>query len=91
MCIFSFCYVKSIQLLLKPQTVKLLFNKSDICNSQGCTKSYHNSEKPPEAERPPVNKSNSEEVIEYKAPQAPVFESLERPPFESPMVSIIKV
>lgn len=72
-------------------TVELQFSKTDIYNSQGCTKSFHNSEKPPEAERPPVNKSKSDEVIEYKAPQAPVFESLERPPFESPMVSITEV
>jgi cysteine/histidine-rich domain-containing protein len=73
---------------LKSQIVELKFNRSDVCNSQGCTKSYHSNEKPPEAERPPVNKSNSDEVIEYKTPQPPVFEPLERPPFESPLVSV---
>ncbi|PNF28624.1 Cysteine and histidine-rich domain-containing protein [Cryptotermes secundus] len=61
---------------------------TEFLNIKGCTKSFHNSEKPPEAERPPVSKSKSDEVIEYKAPQAPVFESLERPPFESPMVEL---
>jgi cysteine/histidine-rich domain-containing protein len=61
-----------------------------IYNSQGCTKSYHNNEKPPEAERPAVDKSKSDEIIEYKAPEAPVVEALERPPFESSLVSIRK-
>ena len=62
--------------------------KEYICNSQGCTKSYHSNEKPPEAERPAVDKSKSDEVIEYAVPQAPVGEALERPPFESSLVSI---
>jgi cysteine/histidine-rich domain-containing protein len=66
-------------------------NRNYVYNSQGCTKSYHSNEKPPEAERPPVNESNSAEVIEYKTPQAPVFEPLERPPFESPLVSVKNV
>lgn len=72
---------------MKPQIVSE-YIRSDDCNFQGCTKSYHSNEKPPEAERPPVDKSRSDEVIEYKAPQAPVFESLERPPFETSLVSI---
>jgi hypothetical protein len=58
-----------------------------VCYSQGCTKSFHSNEKPPEAERPAVDKSKCDEVIEYKAPQVPVVEALERPPFESSLVS----
>jgi hypothetical protein len=61
-----------------------------ICNSQGCTKSYHSNEKPPEAERPVVDTLKPDEVIEYNPPQALVVEALERPPFESSLVSITK-
>ncbi|KDR20463.1 Cysteine and histidine-rich domain-containing protein 1, partial [Zootermopsis nevadensis] len=61
---------------------------TEFLNIEGCTKSYHSNERPPEAERSPVDKSKSNEVIEYKSPQAHVFEALERPPFESSLVNL---
>lgn len=44
--------------------------------------------KPPEPERPAVDKSKADEVVEYKAPPAPVIQALERPAFDSPLVRV---
>lgn len=52
---------------------------------QGCTVSFHNSVKPPEPEKPVVDKSLADEVIEVKAPK-PVVNKIKRPPFETPLV-----
>lgn len=41
--------------------------------------------KPPEPEKPVVDKSKADEVIEYKAPVPVVASTLERPPFDSPL------
>ncbi|XP_069697977.1 cysteine and histidine-rich domain-containing protein morgana isoform X2 [Periplaneta americana] len=61
---------------------------TEFLNIKGCTKSYHSNVKPPEPERPPVDKSKSDEVIEYKAPQPTVVEVLERPSFETALVQL---
>lgn len=55
---------------------------------QGCTRSVHNSEKPIEPEKPEVDKSKANEIIEYKAPEPLKPSSLERPPFDSPLVKL---
>ena len=48
----------------------------------------HNSVKPVEPEKPQVDKSKTDEVIVYQAPQ-PVKQSLlERPPFDSTLVRL---
>ncbi|XP_014276642.1 cysteine and histidine-rich domain-containing protein morgana [Halyomorpha halys] len=58
---------------------------TEFLNIKGCTVSFHNNVKPPEPEKPVVDKSLADEVIEVKAP-APVVNKIKRPPFETPLV-----
>lgn len=61
---------------------------TEFLNIKGCTRSFHSNVKPPEPEKPVVDKSKADEIIEYKAPKELVRESLERPPYESKLVSL---
>lgn len=59
---------------------------TEFLNIKGCSKSYHSNVKPAEPEKPPVDKTKSDEVIEYVAPRPPETPALERPPFDTPLV-----
>ncbi|CAG5073332.1 Similar to CHORD: Cysteine and histidine-rich domain-containing protein (Drosophila melanogaster) [Cotesia congregata] len=56
---------------------------TEFLNIKGCTKSEHSNEKPPEPEKPAVDKSKAAEVIEYRAP-VNTEPTIERPPFDTP-------
>ncbi|CAG2057053.1 unnamed protein product, partial [Timema podura] len=56
--------------------------------STGCTKSFHSNIKPPEPEKPVVDKTEADKVIEVKAPRVPLAQSLERPAFTTPLVQL---
>lgn len=58
---------------------------TEFLNIRGCSKSFHNSEKPPEPVKPVVDKATAHEVIEVRPP---VKESLERPPLNTPLVEV---
>ncbi|CAH1404216.1 unnamed protein product [Nezara viridula] len=58
---------------------------TEFLNIKGCTLSFHNNVKPPEPEKPVVDKSLADEVIEVKAP-VPIVNRIKRPPFETPLV-----
>lgn len=55
---------------------------TEFLNIKGCTKSFHSNEKPPEPEKPAVDKSKVDEIIEYCTPTSNVV-SLERPSFNT--------
>jgi cysteine/histidine-rich domain-containing protein len=55
---------------------------------QGCVRSAHNNVKPVEPEKVEIDKTLTDEVIEYKAPQPLKPSLLERPPFDSPLVKL---
>lgn len=59
---------------------------TEFLNIKGCTLSKHSNEKPPEPEKPEKNTVPDTEVIEVKPIVAP---RLKRPPFDSPMVSLL--
>ncbi|XP_063237847.1 cysteine and histidine-rich domain-containing protein morgana isoform X2 [Bacillus rossius redtenbacheri] len=61
---------------------------TEFLNIKGCTRSYHSDVKPPEPERPVVDKSTADEVIEVKAPRQPVPEPLARSSFDTPLVTL---
>lgn len=54
---------------------------TEFLNIKGCTKSPHSNIKPPEPEKPLVNKSKANEVVEVVV--KPLLPSLERPAFDS--------
>nr|CAD7266687.1 unnamed protein product [Timema shepardi] len=54
----------------------------------GCTKSFHSNIKPPEPEKPVVDKSEVNKVIEVKTPREPLAQSLVRPAFTTPLVQL---
>ncbi|KAK9506189.1 hypothetical protein O3M35_008170 [Rhynocoris fuscipes] len=61
---------------------------TEFLNIKGCTVSFHSNVKPPEPPKPEVDKSISEnEVIEYTALK-PIVASLERPPFDTPLIDL---
>ncbi|XP_067011194.1 cysteine and histidine-rich domain-containing protein morgana [Anabrus simplex] len=60
---------------------------TEFLNIKGCTKSFHSNEKPPEPEKPVVDKSKADEVIEYKAPE-PTPKALTRPSFDTPLTEL---
>ncbi|XP_054003684.1 cysteine and histidine-rich domain-containing protein morgana [Hylaeus anthracinus] len=60
---------------------------TEFLNIKGCTKSQHSNIKPPELEKPVVDKSKSNEVIKVTAPLNN-GSALERPPFDTPQVII---
>ncbi|KAF7992793.1 hypothetical protein HCN44_005137 [Aphidius gifuensis] len=55
---------------------------TEFLNIKGCTKSFHSNEKPPEPEKPIVDKTKVDEVIEYRAPTSN-FVGLKRPSFDT--------
>uniref|UniRef100_A0A0A9W051 Cysteine and histidine-rich domain-containing protein n=1 Tax=Lygus hesperus TaxID=30085 RepID=A0A0A9W051_LYGHE len=61
---------------------------TEFLNIKGCTVSKHSNVKPPEPEKPKIDKSLEEEVIEYRAPTAPEPKPLERPPYDTPMAKM---
>ncbi|KAL0281418.1 UNVERIFIED_CONTAM: hypothetical protein PYX00_002409 [Menopon gallinae] len=60
---------------------------TEFLNIKGCARSFHSNVKPPEPEKPKVEKTKSDEVYEYVAP-TPKVSTLERPPFDSPLVRL---
>lgn len=66
----------------------LLLSNCALLLFQGCTKSFHSNVAPKQPEKPVVDKSKVDEVIEYRAPK-PITESTgTRPPLDSPLVSL---
>ncbi|XP_046391958.1 cysteine and histidine-rich domain-containing protein morgana [Ischnura elegans] len=61
---------------------------TEFLNIKGCHTSFHSNVKPPEPEKPVVDKSKADEVIEYKAPQPLMRPSLKRPPLDAPLVEL---
>lgn len=61
---------------------------TEFLNIKGCTKSCHSNVKPIEAEKPSTDKSKSSEVIEVIAQPISNGPGLERPPFDSPQITL---
>nr|CAD7413437.1 unnamed protein product [Timema poppensis] len=61
---------------------------TEFLNIRGCTKSFHSNIKPPEPEKPVVDKSEVNKVIEVKTPREPLAQSLVRPAFTTPLVQL---
>nr|CAD7402949.1 unnamed protein product [Timema cristinae] len=61
---------------------------TEFLNIRGCTKSFHSNIKPPEPEKPVVDKSEVNKVIEVKTAREPLAQSLERPAFTTPLVQL---
>lgn len=59
---------------------------TEFLNIKGCTKGPHNNVKPPEAEKPKVEKSKQDEVIVYEAPKRQ--ERLPRPSVDAPVTAL---
>ncbi|XP_049804118.1 cysteine and histidine-rich domain-containing protein morgana [Schistocerca nitens] len=59
---------------------------TEFLNIKGCTRSFHNNVKPPEPEKPIVDKSKADEVVVYNAPKPVAPPVLERPSFDTPLV-----
>uniref|UniRef100_A0A1B6GUF1 CHORD domain-containing protein n=1 Tax=Cuerna arida TaxID=1464854 RepID=A0A1B6GUF1_9HEMI len=61
---------------------------TEFLNIKGCTTSFHSNEKPEEPQKPVVDKSKADEVIEYRAPK-PITEVADiRPSFDSPLTTV---
>lgn len=58
---------------------------TEFLNIRGCSSSFHSNEKPPEPEKPVVDKSKADEVIVVRPP---VQESLPRPPLTTPLTTL---
>ncbi|KAG8225475.1 hypothetical protein J437_LFUL004476 [Ladona fulva] len=61
---------------------------TEFLNIKGCERGFHSNVKPPEPEKPAVDRSKADEVIEYRAPLPLVHKSLKRPPLDTPMVEL---
>lgn len=61
---------------------------TEFLNIKGCVKSYHSNIKPAEPEKPVVDKSKWNEIIEVIAQPLSNGSALERPPFETPQVNL---
>ncbi|XP_012152858.1 cysteine and histidine rich domain containing protein [Megachile rotundata] len=61
---------------------------TEFLNIKGCTKSCHSNVKPPEPEKPAVDKSKTNEIIEVTAQPLNNGPVLERPPFDAPQVTL---
>ncbi|XP_078037174.1 cysteine and histidine rich domain containing protein [Augochlora pura] len=61
---------------------------TEFLNIKGCTKSCHSNIKPPEPEKPAVDKSKAKEVVEVIAQPINNGPSLKRPPFDTPQVTL---
>uniref|UniRef100_A0A0C9RBB5 CHORD protein n=1 Tax=Fopius arisanus TaxID=64838 RepID=A0A0C9RBB5_9HYME len=58
---------------------------TEFLSIKGCTLSKHSNIKPPEPEKPVKNEDDKNVVVEVRAP---IRESMQRPPIESPMTTI---
>uniref|UniRef100_A0AAR5Q5P6 Cysteine and histidine-rich domain-containing protein n=1 Tax=Dendroctonus ponderosae TaxID=77166 RepID=A0AAR5Q5P6_DENPD len=58
---------------------------TEFLNIKGCTVSQHSNVKPPEPEKPNIQEIASSKIVEVKPI---VVSSLERPPFETPLILI---
>ncbi|KOC69964.1 Cysteine and histidine-rich domain-containing protein [Habropoda laboriosa] len=61
---------------------------TEFLNIKGCTKSCHSNVKPPEPEKPAVDKSKSSETVEVIAQSLNNGPALERPPFNTPQITL---
>ncbi|XP_024938126.1 cysteine and histidine-rich domain-containing protein isoform X2 [Cephus cinctus] len=61
---------------------------TEFLNIKGCTKSGHSNEKPLEPEKPAVDKSKANEIIQVTAQPLNNGPSLARPAFDSPQVTL---
>ncbi|KAK6645104.1 hypothetical protein RUM43_001380 [Polyplax serrata] len=61
---------------------------TEFLNIKGCTIACHSNVKPPQPEKPEVDKSKAKEVVVCKAP-LPKVSTLERPPFNTPLVKMV--
>ncbi|XP_026668314.1 cysteine and histidine-rich domain-containing protein isoform X3 [Ceratina calcarata] len=61
---------------------------TEFLNIKGCTKSFHSNVKPPEPEKPAVDKSKANEVIKVIAKPLMDGPILQRPPFETSQVTL---
>lgn len=60
---------------------------TEFLNIKGCTLSYHSNVKPPEPEKPAVDKSTANEIIEVQIKEK-VIPEIKRPPFDTPLVRL---
>lgn len=61
---------------------------TEFLNIKGCTKSCHSNIKPPEPEKPAIDKSKANEIIEVTAQPLNNGPVLKRPPFDAPQVTL---
>ncbi|CAK9820814.1 Cysteine and histidine-rich domain-containing protein morgana [Anthophora plagiata] len=61
---------------------------TEFLNIKGCTKSCHTNIKPPEPEKPAIDKSKSNEIVEVIAQPLNSVPMLERPPFNTPQITV---
>ena len=61
---------------------------TEFLNIKGCTKSCHSNVKPPESEKPAVDKSKTNEIIEVNAKRLNNGPTLKRPPFDTPQITL---
>lgn len=61
---------------------------TEFLNIKGCVKSQHSNVKPPELEKPAVDKSKANEVVEVSPKPINNGPTLERPPFDSPQMTL---
>lgn len=61
---------------------------TEFLNIKGCTKSKHSNEKPPESEKSSVDKSKIDEVIKVSPKPMKNGVSLQRPPFDTPQLTL---
>lgn len=64
---------------------------TEFLNIKGCTKSKHSNEKLAEPEKPPVDKSKTDEVIEVVTKLLSNGSSLKRPPFDAPQLQLLPI
>lgn len=62
---------------------------TEFLNIKGCTLSKHSNVKPPEPAKREVDRATAHEVIEVKIPSPIVKSTVVRPPFESPLTTIV--
>lgn len=61
---------------------------TEFLNIKGCTKSRHSNEKPLEPEKPQIDKSKANEIIEVVSKPSKPETFLERPPFDAPQLTL---
>lgn len=61
---------------------------TEFLNIKGCTKSFHTNVKPAEPEKPLVDKSKADEIIEVRIKPIINTENQPRPPYNTPQVTL---